>query len=195
MLTYLALGDSYTVGEQVAIYESFPYQLVQQLRKRDIAVAAPEIVAKTGWTSDELMEAIEATTFLPPYDIITLLVGVNNQYRGRSINEFEEHFEQLVNRARVLGDLKTKIAVLSIPDWGVTPFAAEKDRSKIAQEIDAYNEVCKTVASTHQVSYIEITESQRSDGNNTEFLAADGLHPSVKEYEKWAHQVLKFLLD
>ena len=190
-VTYLALGDSYTIGEQVPLHESFPYQTVQLLRKSGAfsgcRVMAPEVVAKTGWTTDELSAAIDNTVFLPEYDMVSLLIGVNNQYRGRAVDEFEKEFETLLQRAcHFAGGIAKNVYVLSIPDWGVTPFAKERDAGKIAIEIDAYNAVCERISGKYNTHFINITSSQRADAADAAFLAADGLHPSGKEYEKWA---------
>lgn len=193
--TYLALGDSYTIGEQVPIYESFPYQLVQRLRKRNVLFHAPEIVAKTGWTTDELRAGIAAQTFLPRYDLVTLLIGVNNQYRGRSVEDFIPEFKGLLEAALAFaGNRSERVYVLSIPDWGIMPFATGMDRQKIAAEIDAYNQVCKETAAAAGVCFIDNTQALRSDAHNPDFIASDGLHPSGKEYEKWA-KVLDAAID
>lgn len=194
MISYLALGDSYTIGEQVSLSQSFPYQLVQLLRKDGKQVFAPEIIAITGWTTDELMAAMEQTHFLPPYNIITLLIGVNNQYRERTIQEFEEQLVQLIHKARLLGNDETKIVMISIPDWGITPFAKDRDAQKIANEIDAFNAVCKKNADQFSIPFIDITTSQRADGKDPLYIAEDGLHPSGKEYAKWAKQIAHRLI-
>lgn len=192
--SYLALGDSYTIGEQVKIAENFPYQTVQLLRKSGIQFYAPEIIATTGWTTDELSAAIAKNTFLPKYDIVTLLIGVNNQYRGRSINEFKVEFDHLLQIAiEFSGNNPQRVFVLSIPDWGITPFAAGKDSNKIAAEIDAFNLVCKLTSEKYQTHFIDITISQREDGSKEEFLAGDKLHPSGKEYQKWAEQLVRLI--
>lgn len=185
--SYLALGDSYTIGEQVPFSENFPNQTVQLLRKSGFAFYAAEIIAKTGWTTDELSLAIDNTDILPAYDIVSLLIGVNNQYRGRSSTEFKTEFEHLLQRSIQFADNKPyRVFVLGIPDWGVTPFAEGRDRKQVADEINAYNYICETSAKQFLTNFIEITSSQRHDGHRTDFLAADGLHPSGKEYEKWA---------
>ena len=192
MISFLSLGDSYTIGEQVLLAESFPYQTMQLLRKDGAEIAAPEIIAKTGWTTDELSAAISQTAFLRSYDLVTLLIGVNNQYRGRTAEEFVPEFEALLQQAiGFAGGLHKNVFVLSIPDWGVTPFANGRDRSAIAKEIDAYNSICKTTSEKYQCPFIEITEMQRTARDNPEMLAADGLHPSAKEYAKWAEQLVK----
>jgi lysophospholipase L1-like esterase len=188
--SWLALGDSYTIGEQVPLHESFPYQAVQILRKSGMEIYAPEIVAKTGWTTDELNDHIMKTQLRGKYDMVTLLIGVNNQYRGRNWYEFKLEFINLLQKATAFADGDpSKVYVLSIPDWGVTPFAKDRDVSKIAREIDQYNDQCKFVAGDMGCIYIDITQSQRNDGNNPEFLASDGLHPSGKEYAKWAQKL------
>lgn len=202
--SYLALGDSYTIGEQVQLTESFPYQTVQFLRKLAItptevenpfggfSVTAPEIIAKTGWTTDELSAAIGETVFLPKYDIVSLLIGVNNQYRGRSVEEFEKEFELLVQMAiQFANGIANNVYLLSIPDWSITPFAKDRDMTKISKEIDAFNDVCEKVAGKMKTNYINITNDQRADGDDSSFIAPDGLHPSGKEYKKWAEKLAK----
>jgi len=187
MHSYLALGDSYTIGEQVRIHESFPYQTVQLLRKRGFSFYAPEIVAVTGFTTDELNKLINETKLQTQYDFVSLLIGVNNQYRGRSIENFAEEFEGLLQQAIKFSGIKPQhVFVLSIPDWGITPFAEGRDNKKIANEIDAFNKICKSVSKKYKTHFIDITVSQRKDGNKEEFLAGDKLHPSGREYSKWA---------
>ena len=193
---YLALGDSYTIGEQVLPEENFPNQTVSLLNKtaggvenhrQGYSFTHPEIIATTGWTTDELDAAIDAAGISKEYDLVSLLIGVNNQYRGRTLNNFVIEFEHLLQRAiQFAGNKAGHVVVLSIPDWGVTPFAEGRDRKKIAEEIDAFNLVCKTAAKKFNTHFIDITIAQRSDGQNEEFLAADKLHPSGKEYAKWA---------
>ena len=193
--SYLALGDSYTIGEQVPFAENFPNQTIQILRDGGFAFFAAEIIAKTGWTTDELSNAIENTTTLQQYDIVTLLIGVNNQYRGRSATEFQIEFEHLLQKAiQFSGNRPCRVVVLSIPDWGVTPFAAGRNSKQVAEEIDQYNEICKNSAAAFKTHFIDITTSQREDGNKTAFLAPDGLHPSGKEYNKWAVALAEIIL-
>jgi lysophospholipase L1-like esterase len=193
--SYLALGDSYTIGEQIPFADNFSNQTVQLLRKNGFAFNAAEIIAKTGWTTDELNGAIENTFTLPTYDIVSLLIGVNNQYRGRSATEFKIEFEHLLQLAIQFADNKPyRVFVLSIPDWGVTPFATGRDRKQVADEIDAYNYICETSAKQFLTNFINITNSQREDGNKADFLAGDGLHPSGKEYAKWAAKLTDAIL-
>ena len=187
MKTYLDLGDSYIIGEQVLAEENFPNQTVALLNGK---LSIPQIIATTGWTTDELDAAITAANITTTFDIVSLLIGVNNQYRERTVNNFEIEFEHLLQRAIAFANNNsTHVVVLSIPDWGVTPFAEGRDREKIAREIDAYNLVCKIAAQKFNTHFIDITTAQRLDGNKEEFLAADKLHPSGKEYTKWAKRL------
>jgi hypothetical protein len=183
--SYLALGDSYTIGEAVPIFESFPYQAIQLLRKLGYHFHAPEIVAKTGWTTFELADHLINHELNDHYDFVTLLVGVNNQYRGLPLEDFKSDFEFLLKKAIHFTSNK-KVIVLSIPDWGTTPFAEVRDRTAIANEIDAFNEATKMIAEKNNVVFIDITTSQRADGNDAAFITSDKLHPSGKEYTKWA---------
>ena len=163
-LTYLALGDSYTIGEGVPAAENFPNQLVSLIRKKGTRISDPQIIAKTGWTTDELMNAIKGATLLPKYDQVTLLVGVNNQYRGRSVDEYSLQFEILLLRAiQLAGGDNTHVTVVSIPDWGATPFAREKgkDRAKVTEEINAFNKENRDIAYRYKVKYVDITPGSR----------------------------------
>jgi lysophospholipase L1-like esterase len=188
--TYLALGDSYTIGEQVPAEESFPMQLVLLLRSRGYKIADPKIVAKTGWTTDELESGITKAELLTHYDWVTLLIGVNNQYRGRSVDEYQNEFRALLQRAlSFAGGRKDHVLVLSIPDWGVTPFAEGRDRSQIAFEIDAYNAAAASICLEESIRFIPITEGTREAGSDLSLITGDGLHPSGKEYRRWAEKL------
>lgn len=185
--SYLALGDSYTIGESVPIHESFPYQTVQLLRNAGYALYAAEIVAQTGWTTDELQSGITNSRLLPVYDMVSLLIGVNNQYRGRSLTEYTRQFEALLQQAiGFAGNQAQHVFVLSIPDWGVTPFAADRDSITIGQEIDTFNAVNKLYAEMYSVNYVDITPGTREAATDSSLLAADQLHPSGKDYARWA---------
>jgi lysophospholipase L1-like esterase len=190
--TFLALGDSYTIGEGVLLKDNFAYQAMQLLRKYGVEITEPEIIAKTGWTTDELNHAISQQTFLEKYDFVSLLIGVNNQYRGRSVEEYKIEFETLLKKAIAFAENKSNnVFVFSIPDWGLTPFAKDRDIVKIATEIDQYNAACKNITVENNCHFIDITTAQREDAHNAEMLASDGLHPSGDEYSKWA----KLLVD
>lgn len=190
MLNYLALGDSYTIGEQVPFAENFPSQLVGLLRKQNISVTDPVVIATTGWTTDELQAAIREHHIQETFSFVTLLIGVNNQYRGRNLENYKTEFTQLLAQAILFANGHSQhVFVVSIPDWGVTPFAEGKDRHKIAAEIDAYNNAAEKICSTHKSSYINITDSTRANGTKEGFLVADQLHPSGKEYAIWAERI------
>ncbi len=193
---YLALGDSYTIGEQAPVYDNFPYQTVQLLRKAGMSFAAPEIVAKTGWTTDELMQGMDAQHLLPGYDWVSLLIGVNNQYRNRTVENYRPEFSMLLDRAiQLAGNRKERVFVLSIPDWGVTPFAEGRDRHEIAQAIDAYNAAAQEICASNQICFIDITEQQRSHVADPEYLTEDKLHHSGKEYRGWAEKLAASILS
>ena len=186
----LCLGDSYTIGESVEANENFPSQSVRLLNNNGYNFNVPEIIALTGWTTDELEDAINKSDLENSFDFVTLLVGVNDQYRGRKVEEYKPRFESLLKRAiQFANGQSSRVMVLSIPDWGVTPFAKDQDSEKIAQQINSYNEVNKQLALEHKVVYIDITASTREAISNPGLVAPDGLHPSAKEYAKWAAKI------
>jgi lysophospholipase L1-like esterase len=194
-LTYLALGDSYTIGEGVELSDRYPVQLVQEWNKTaKTRFDSPLIIAKTGWTVDELEAGIQATpTAAEGYDLVTLLIGVNNQYRGRSVESYALDFEKMLQRAIAFArGNKAHVIVLSIPDWGVTPFAISKgvDPAKVASEIDDYNETKKAICAKNGVKYIDITAEYRLAGALPEGVVADELHPSSLIYKKWMEKLL-----
>lgn len=192
--SYLALGDSYTIGECVSLRESFPYQTVQLLRKQGIHFHAPEIVAQTGWTTVELAEHLLHTALNESYDFVTLLIGVNNQYRGLPVEDYQNDFEFLLKKAlQFTANRPEHVIVLSIPDWSVTPFAAEKNITDISTEIDAFNELNKNVSEKYNVHYLSVTKTSREAKNDASLIAKDGLHPSEKEYQKWAYYLTDYL--
>jgi lysophospholipase L1-like esterase len=196
MQHYLALGDSYTIGEQAPIFESFPYQTIQLLRNAGMNMAAAEIVAKTGWTTDELIAGMDAQKLSERYDWVSLLIGVNNQYRNRTVENYLPEFSILLDRAIGLsGNRPERVFVLSIPDWGVTPFAEGRDREQIATAIDAYNAAAAEYCKQQQITFIDITSGQRAHGADPSYLTADGLHYSGKEYTDWAKQLSELILE
>ena len=187
---YLALGDSYTIGEKVEEKDNFPNQTVLLLNTPNKRFEDATIIAKTGWTTDELQDKLSQTRLAIPFDIVTLLIGVNNQYRGRSVEEYTIQFEQLLQHAvGYAGGDSQHVIVLSIPDWGVTPFAADRDRKKIAEEIDLFNAANKNIAKKYTVHYIDITPYTREATSDISLVAEDGLHPSGKDYKRWALRV------
>lgn len=181
---YLALGDSYTIGEGVAASENFPNQLVTRLRAAGADIAEAEIIARTGWTTDELRAALLERAPQGPYALVTLLIGVNNQYRGRAAESYRPEFIDLVERAIALANHQPeRVIVLSIPDWGVTPFA--RGRQNVSAEIDAYNEINRAETTARGAQYLELTIASRRAGENAALLAADELHPSARMYREW----------
>jgi lysophospholipase L1-like esterase len=189
-LSYLALGDSYTIGEAIAQSQCFPYQLSALLTSQGLKVAAPKIIATTGWTTSELQAGIKAQA-LPAsakYDIVTLLIGVNNQFRGYSIDVYRREFKELLQTAiSFAGGNKTHVFVVSIPDWGATPFGIQSGRGveQIGREIDAFNAVNKEETSNAGVSYTDITPGSRNAAMDISLVASDGLHPSGNMYKGW----------
>ncbi|HEY6985706.1 MAG TPA: SGNH/GDSL hydrolase family protein [Rhodanobacteraceae bacterium] len=189
---FLALGDSYTIGEGVAAEGRWPVQLTHRLRDAGIAIEDPTIVATTGWTTDELSAAMDATGFSPPYALVTLLIGVNNQYRGRSLANYREEFSRLLARAIALaGERTSRVIVVSIPDWGVTGFAhaQHRDPHRVAIEIDAYNATAREIARERGVAFVDVTALSRSAGNADDMLVADRLHPSAMQYRRWTDPI------
>ncbi|MDQ6758109.1 MAG: SGNH/GDSL hydrolase family protein [Bacteroidota bacterium] len=193
--TYLALGDSYTIGESVSSAERFPNQAVTFLRAQGIKINDPKIIATTGWTTRNLIDAINASPLQNNYDVVSLLIGVNNQYQGRSIDEYKTEFTLLLNRSiQYAGGKATHVFVLSIPDYSVTPFAQNSDTARIAREIDQFNAVNKTIAQQFGVNYIDITPISREAKNDPSLIAYDGLHPSGKQYKKWAELLVPLIM-
>lgn len=189
VFTYLALGDSYTIGEAVQQNESFPYQLKDLLVKNSFNVETPKIIAKTGWTTDELQNAIVQAKVTQKYDFVTLLIGVNNQYRGYSLETYKKEFSELLETAIGFADgKKTRVFVVSIPDWGATPFGKNtfKSPEAIAKEIDAFNAAAEQISTSAGVSFTNITPYSRVAKNDPSLVANDGLHPSGKMYANWA---------
>lgn len=190
-LNYLALGDSYTVGESVDENQRWPQQLVAKLREQDIPIADPVIIARTGWTTEDLVAAIGEQYDGETYDIVSVLAGVNDQYRGYAIEVYREHFRELLAFAiSAAGARPDRVIVLSIPDWGVTPFAEGRDREQIAAAIDAFNAVNRAESEAAGVAYFDITPISRTAAENTDMLAYDGLHPSGEMYAAWVEVLL-----
>ncbi len=190
-LTYLALGDSYTIGESVEETLRWPVQLVDQLSRNGLAYAAPQIIARTGWTTDELKEAIGNTETQETYDMVSLLIGVNNQYRGYDFSQYESEFVALLEQAIGLagGDVN-KVFVVSIPDYGVTPFGRRGNPEKIAKELDQYNAYAQVQANERGVRFYNITPISREAADNEALIASDNLHPSGEMYTRWVEEVI-----
>lgn len=192
-LRYLALGDSYTIGEGIDPDLAWPALLARALGDGGIAVAAPRVIATTGWTTDELDAGIDVAAPDHGHDLVSLLIGVNNQYRGRSVEDYLAGFSGLLGRAvGFAGGRPGRTLVLSIPDWGVTPFAARsgRDTVAIAREVDAFNAAAAQESADRGVAFVDITAVSRARGGEPAMLAADGLHPSAAMHAEWARLAL-----
>ena len=188
---FLALGDSYTIGESVMPAERWPVQLARMLQKEGVGLDEPQIIATTGWTTDELSAAIDRAPPRVPFDLVSLLIGVNNQYRGRALAEYRSQFADLLKRAIGLaGSQPGRVLVLSIPDWGVTPFARGRDRAAIGRAIDEFNAINAKAAQGAGARYVDVTPVSRQAVVDAALIAGDGLHPSGKMYTEWARLAL-----
>lgn len=191
---YLALGDSYTIGESVAASERWSVILADLLRQKQIAIGSPTIIARTGWTTAELTDAIDKAPPKHDYDLVSLLIGVNNQYRGQSTERYRTEFRKLLQMAIEFAQKRpNRVFVLSIPDWGVTPFAQGKNTDKIAKEIDTFNDVAKEECQKVGVTFIDITSLSRTVQNDISLVADDKLHFSGKMYRQWAEKSLSIV--
>jgi lysophospholipase L1-like esterase len=196
--SYLALGDSYTIGEQVPQEDNFPFQTAALLRKNHfLHIDDPKIIATTGWTTDELSEGIKKENIgNTTYDFVTLLIGVNNQYRERDIENYKKEFAQLLIKAILFANGRTgRVFVLSIPDWGVTPFAEGRDRSEIARQINQFNITNRAIALSYKCHYLDITGSTREHGQDESYLTPDKLHYAAKEYKVWAEALCPVIAE
>ena len=181
--SYLALGDSYTIGESVKESERWPVQLSNSLKNK---LNKPIIIAKSGWTTDQLIDTLNKIKFNKKFDFVSLLIGVNNQYRGRSIDKFKQDFILLLNKSIIYAnDKKERVIVVSIPDWGVTPFAKDRNRSIITNEINAFNKVIHDECKKNNITFFNVTDMSRKALNDNSLIAEDGLHPSRKMYKQW----------
>ena len=185
-LRFLALGDSYTIGEGVDPSLPWPVQLVDEMQASGKSFEAPIIIAQTGWTTGDLLAAIEANPPQGSFDLVTLLIGVNNQYQGKDIESYREEFDTLLMMAiDFAGGDPTRVVVLSIPDWSVTPFAEGRNRDQISKAIDQFNTVNRENSLAAGVHYIDVTPISRQTASDTSLLAPDRLHPSEKMYAAW----------
>jgi len=191
-LRYLALGDSYTIGEAVREVESWPTQLADQLRAEGYAIEDPRIVARSGWTAEELAAGLQVAGIDSPYDLVSVLIGANNQFRGYSLESYSCELASLLKQAvAYAGKRPGRVLVLSIPDWSMTPVGSQFDRQLIAGEIDAFNRVISREAESLGVRFIDITPISRNAENDPDLVSLDGLHPSGKMYAQWAGLVLQ----
>lgn len=192
-LQYLALGDSYTIGENVSENERWPVQLAAALSRQGILVGKPKIIAVTGWRTDNLKNGISIAQLKDKYDLVSLLIGVNNQYQGKSIEAYKPEFEELLQTAiRLANGKKENVFVVSIPDYGFTPFGKPK-KEQITKDLDQFNTENKKITEQFGVTYINITDISRQGLEDPELVAQDGLHPSGKQYTLWVERILKNL--
>jgi len=188
---FLALGDSYTIGEGVLEADRWPVMLARALTQEGIPVGPPRIIAKTGWTTSELLDGMEADPPEGTYDLVTLLIGVNNQYRGLEETDFAFELGQLVREAiRLAAGRSERVLLVSIPDWGVTTFASGLDRDRISRKINAFNEVVMEAVERHGCRFADVTMLSQALGDAPDMLAGDGLHPSGAQYARWVQSLL-----
>lgn len=193
-LSFLALGDSYTVGTSEIYKHCWPVQLKEKLAKKNVFLNEPQIIAGAGWTTKKLLEQLNVEELSQSYDLVSLLIGVNNQYRNQNINDFQKDFSVLLDMSISLAQNDaSKVFVLSIPDWSVTPFSKFKNQKKIATEIRAYNSIIEKEAAKRQVLFIDITKSSKEALFDNSLIAKDSLHPSRKMYKVWAKKISKKL--
>lgn len=194
--TFLSLGDSYTIGESVPESDRWSVQLAAMLREKGVDVAPPDIIARTGWTTAELAEAIRKSGNTGTYDLVSLLIGVNNQYRCQPLDRYRAELRELLQTAiRFAKGKPGRVIVLSIPDWGVTPFARDRDPAKIAADIDTFNAACREEAQKAGVRFLDITPLTRQVANDPSQVASDGLHYSGRQHRRWAETVLPEVME
>ena len=194
-LSFLALGDSYTIGEGVNENERWPNQFVEVAYENGLDFEKPEIIAETGWKTFDLLNAIGQTNFTQKYDYVSLLIGVNNQFNSRSIDEFEEDLNKLIDKMNSLKKSNGNIIIISIPDWGYTPFGNSYNREEISSEINLFNNSLITFANSYGLKYVDVTEISRRALNESNLLASDNLHPSGLMYLEWAIKIYEFWID
>ena len=192
--TYLALGDSYTIGQSVNYGERFPSQTKQLLANDHIKIESPLYIATTGWTTSNLLSAITSQNPTPGYDIVTLLIGVNDQYQHVDTATYRIRFTQCLQKAITLSANRSdRVFVLSIPDYSVTPFVPAPNKAQVSMEIDWFNAINKQVTLQYNIAYIDITPGTRQAAFDSSLIAYDGLHPSGKEYNVWAKMLAPFI--
>lgn len=188
--SYLALGDSYTIGESVKPAYRWPLQLKSAFDSSEIRLKDPRIIAKTGWRTDDMLNSAKTQLEDTTFDVVSLLIGVNNEYQGKSPVSFESEFEKCLNYSIKKSSYGKKgVFVLSIPDYGYTPFG-EKKQGSISERIDAYNDICKRICKEYDVLYINITDISRKVKEDSSLVADDGLHPSAEQYSLWVERAV-----
>lgn len=188
---FLALGDSYTIGESVPVNSRWPNQLIDSLNQRGLDGLEPSIIATTGWRTDQLKTAISKAKLKHTFSLVSLLIGVNNFYQGRSAADYTHEFEELlVTAIKLAGYKKTSVFVVSIPDYGFTPFGKDQ-QEKISKGIDEFNAINKNIAEKHGIKYFDITDISRRGLDEPDLVANDGLHPSSRMYSEWVSRILQ----
>ena len=193
--SFLALGDSYTIGEGVEENERWPNQFIKYAQEYNVYFENPKIIAETGWKSYDLINAIKSTDFEKKYDYISLLIGVNNQFNSIPINEFNEDLNKLLNEINYLRKASSSIIIISIPDWGYTPFGEGYNRSQISNEINQFNNVLKRFAANNDLNFVDVTEISRKAISETNLIANDNLHPSGLMYYEWVEKIFQIWID
>ena len=190
-LRYLALGDSYTIGERVFVEERFPHQMTAKLQDDDFSINFPVYVAQTGWTTSDLLEGIEGANINAPFDLVSICIGVNNQFSGMPIVDYEVEFEALIEKAiEFANDDKSKVIILSIPDYAYSVYGQSfPSHEAISTEIDEYNVVNKTIAESYEIQYFDITPISRQGLEEPELISSDNLHPSAEQYRRWVNLI------
>ena len=192
-IKYLALGDSYTIGESVGESERWPVQLAKALNNKGIKVDPPVIIATTGWRTDNLKNAINIAALKETYGLVSLLIGVNNQYQGKPVDQYKVEYEDLLKTAiQLAGGKKENVFVVSIPDYGYTPFGKSK-QGQITKALDEFNAVNKRITESYGIDYFDITTISRRGLADPELVASDGLHPSGKQYTLWVEKIMEGL--
>ena len=193
--SFIALGDSYTIGEGVNEDERWPNQFVDVAYENGVDFDQPMIIAETGWKTYDLLNAINQTNFTKKYDYISLLIGVNNQFNSRPIDEFEEDLNKLMDEMKRIKKNDGSIIIISIPDWGYTPFGESSDMSDISEQINLFNSSLRKFATTNGIKYVDVTEISRRGINEPDLITNDNLHPSGIMYLEWAKKIYNIWID
>ena len=194
-LSFLALGDSYTIGESVIEEERWPNQIVDIALNKNVLFDQPDIIAKTGWRTEQLIDTLNKINFIKKFDYVSLMIGVNNQYSLKPIETFRLDLIKLLDMSIGYSIKRDNVVLISIPDWGVTPFAEGYDRNRIKEEIDQFNSVIMDIANTNNILYVDVTEISRRAITEKDLIANDSLHPSGKMYKEWAEKIYNLWIE
>ncbi len=194
-LSFLALGDSYTIGESVIEEERWPNQIVDIALNKNVLFDQPDIIAKTGWRTEQLIDTLNKINFIKKFDYVSLMIGVNNQYSLKPIDTFRSDLIKLLDMSIGYSIKRDNVVLISIPDWGVTPFAEGYDRNRIKEEINQFNSVIEDIANTNNILYVDVTEISRRALTEKDLIANDSLHPSGKMYKEWAEKIYNLWIE